>query len=424
VNCALVITGDELLRGFVQDANSGYLAERLRASGFDLTHVRICGDALATVVANLRDVIESNSFDLVITTGGLGPTHDDRTVEAIGIVSGRDLELRDDALELVESRVRSFGRMSTPEDAARFEPGNRKQATLPVGSELLEPGGTAPGFVVPATESMPAFVVLPGPPSELQHAWRQAENTVVLTELAKSVAVRHERVVRIFGVPETYVANQLAQLGHEDSAACTVTLCARAGELELSMRGTDDVQVDAIADGVAEAFASHVFARDDERPVAALVGDELRAAGRTLAVAESCTGGLLGSMITDIPRASTWFLGGVISYDNSVKEQLLDVEHDTINRVGAVSEPVVRAMALGACSATGADIGIGITGVAGPGGGTEDKPVGTVWIGIAVEGDVTATKLQIPGSREAVRRRSCNAALHMTLARVRLLVTS
>lgn len=408
----LVVTGDELLRGFVQDANTGHIARELRRVGVGLAEVRLCSDDLTSIVDALRDASARAAADVVIVTGGLGPTHDDRTSEAVAAVSGRELELREDVLEVVRARVETLARQRSRADydPMRFEDGNRKQATLPRGAEALEPAGTAPGFLVRGDDG-PLFVVLPGPPPELRYAWVQALRSEALAPLLPA-APGHERLVRVWGVPESYAARELEVQGHADTAACRVTLCARGGELELSLRGEDVARVDELAGSVQEAFGRKVFAVDDERPVAAIVGSMLEQRGWRLAVAESCTGGMIGSLVTDHDGASSWFVGGVVAYANDVKHEVLGVPQPDLDAHGAVSDVVARQMAAGVRTVTGADVGLSVTGIAGPGGGSPEKPVGTVWIGIDTPRRSEARLVRLPGDRATVRQRAAVAALH------------
>lgn len=406
----LLLTGDELLRGFVQDANSGFLAERLRELGIAVDEFRVLGDEHGAIARALETALDRDGVDLVVVTGGLGPTHDDRTSDAVAAALGLELELHEDALEVVEARVRAYGRMRTPEEAATFTPGNRKQATLPAGATWVDPLGTAPGYVV--ADGQRLVVVLPGPPSELRHAWAGIEGTAELAALAARVEAQHERLVRLWGVPESRASQQLQALGHEDAPARRVTICARDGELEVAVRGEDVGAVDALVDGLVAAFPAECFATDDHRPVVELVGARLGQLGWRVGLAESCTGGMLGSVVTGVAGSSAWFAGGLVTYANEAKVALAGVAPSTIEAHGAVSEPVARELAAGARLVLATEVGIGITGVAGPGGGTQEKPVGTVHVAIATPEGEHHRKLHIPGDRATVRRRSCAIALH------------
>lgn len=409
---ALVITGDELLRGFIQDAHSGFLAEQLRNQHIDLVDVHIVGDDFAKIEAALRRDAGQEPVDLVIVSGGLGPTHDDRTTEAVARATGRELEVRADALALVEARIRAFGRR-TPEQLAAFASGNAKQATMPADALVLDPSGTAPGYVLDRGADGITYVVLPGPPSELRHAWREARTTAPIVALAARGGEQHERLLRIWGIPESAASLLLDATGHVDDDARRVTICARDGELELSIRGTDVASIDQLVTRLASDMSEAVFAVDDERSIARIVGAQVAARGWTLATAESCTGGLLGGELTAAEGASSWYHGGFVTYSYEAKTELLGVDSALLERVGAVSEDVARAMATGARVRLGSDVAVAITGVAGPGGGTEEKPVGTVHFAVSSPlGDVHR-HVRIPGDRASVRRRSCSIALHM-----------
>lgn len=417
----VVVTGDELLRGFIADVNGGWLAAQLRQLGIELAELRLVGDSRTEIAAAIEGGRATTAADMVIVTGGLGPTHDDRTTEAVAGVldGGLELELRPDALEVVEARVRAYGRMKTPEDAAVFAPGNAKQATFPRGAEVLDAVGTAPGYVLRGSVGDAAsdvvVVVLPGPPGELRHAWRHAVATAAVRErVLAHVPDQHERLVRIWGVPESRASAVLADLDHVDSASHRVTLCAREGELEVSMRGSDGVAVDDLVLRLVDRFEGAAFAVDDERPVAAIVGDLLGAHGWMLGTAESCTGGMLGALLTDVAGSSSWYVGGVVAYADEIKVAQLGVEPGAIAEHGAVSEQVALAMAAGACEQLGCQVGVGVTGVAGPGGGTERTPVGTVHIAAsAADGRALHRRMTVPGDRATVRRRSSVLALHL-----------
>lgn len=409
----LVITGDELLRGFVQDANSRTIANDLRKHGIDLNEVVFTSDSADAIENSIARGRAAHSPDIVVVTGGLGPTHDDRTSEVVARHIGVLLEVDARALQSIEDRVATLGR-NREFDPAVFAAGNRKQAMLPQGAVWFTPIGTAPGYVVQSDETL--FVVLPGPPAELRAAWKhvlQSKEFTRYSALYRDGGVRErETVLRIWGRPEAFAANVLEDLEHEDTDACRVTLCARDGELELSIRGSDAARVEHTSLALQNAFEEYLFAVNDERHVSAIVGELLTKHELQLAVAESCTGGLLGSIVTSQKGSSEYFIGGVISYSNSVKEAALGVSSADLAEHGAVSEPVAIQMAQGAQRRLGANVGIGITGVAGPGGGTQEKPVGTVCIAIAVDDDVNVRTWSFVGDRDMVRSRSCAVALH------------
>lgn len=411
--CArMLLTGDELLRGFIQDANSGFVAASLRDMGIELEEIRIVGDSHAEIAGALHEALRADGIDLVVVTGGLGPTHDDRTSEAVADALRVGLVLFEDALAVVEARVRAYGRMRTAEQIATFTPGNRKQATLPSGATWLDPLGTAPGYVVADADGR-TVIVLPGPPSELRHAWQGARATSQMERLLARVGARHERLVRVWGVPESRASQVLAASGHEDSAACRVTICARDGELEIAVRGSEPAAVDQIVDAVVAELEEHVFALDDHRSIVDIVAVRLRDAGWRLGAAESCTGGMLGAELTSVEGSSDWFTGSLVTYANDAKVAVAGVDAATLAAHGAVSEEVAGELARGARATLGTQVGVGITGIAGPGGGSDDKPVGTVHVSIDSPVGHDHRLLHVPGDRATVRRRTCTIALHM-----------
>jgi nicotinamide-nucleotide amidase len=253
--------------------------------------------------------------------------------------------------------------------------------------------------------------VLPGPPSELRHAWKGVVQAPQLATLRARVPHRHERLIRLWGISESRGSQVLAQLGHVDSDDRRVTICARDGELEISVRGADVASVDALIDGLASEFGDAAFALDESRGIVELVGDGLRARGWSLGLAESCTGGLLGQLVTSVAGASNWFAGSLVTYSNAAKVRVARVDPATLDAHGAVSEAVALELARGAREVLGTDVGIGITGVAGPGGGSDDKPVGTVHVAIVTPDGELHRRLHVPGNRETVRRRSCTIVL-------------
>lgn len=406
----MVVTGDELLRGFVQDANTAFIAAQLRDIGIELVDVRIVADDGETIEHVVQAAADEDGIDVCIVTGGLGPTHDDRTSEAVAAATARPLTLQHDALDAVEDRLRAHGRLRAAADAEAFAAGNRKQASFPHGAVWLDPLGTAPGYVLDADGLV--IIVLPGPPSELRHAWQSALQVPALRSVLQRVGSRHERLLRLWRVPESIVADALAATGHRDGPAARVTLCARDGEIEIAIRGTDVVRVDALTEALDAAFAEARFAIDDERSIIEIVASCLHERAWRLAVAESCTGGMLGGQLTSLEGASTWFAGGFVVYDDDLKSRLTGVQPATLAEHGAVSEPVALELAHGARRGTGADVGIGITGIAGPGGAMPDKPVGTVHVAVVSPAGVRHRRVQLAGDRATVRRRSCSVALH------------
>ena len=414
VRGAVVVTGTEVLTGIVADANGPWLSERMRAHGVEVRHLIVVGDRREDLRAAL-DFLAAQRVDLIVTTGGLGPTADDLTAAVVAAFAGVAMEL-DEALEgriaAILERI-SRGRRGVDLDAQRA--GNRKQAMVPAGAEILEPVGTAPGFVLPAASGGCLVVVLPGPPRELQPMWADAlERTAVRTLLERADALER-RMLRLYGLPESELARSLREIEADGLSldGLEVTTCQRRGEIEIAtlMRPTAVGTYEAF---VAEMLRRHgdlVFSTDgatiDER-VAALLD------GRTVATAESCTGGLLAARLTDRPGSSAYALGGVVAYANEAKTRLAGVPAEMIARHGAVSPEVAAALADGAVAAFSSDFGIGITGVAGPGGGTDAKPVGTVCLSVTgAQGSRIDRTVLLPGDRSMIRQRTTTLALHM-----------
>ena len=413
MRAGIVVTGTEVLTGRVTDRNGPWLAERLRGLGVDVGHVVVVGDRPDDLLAALG-FLAGTGAPLVITTGGLGPTADDLTAEIVGRFQGRP-SAPDPALEqrigtVVERLTARRGWSADPEAMAA---GVRKQALVPAGALVLEPIGTAPGLVVPPADGRdgPVVLVLPGPPPELQGMWSAAlAAEPVRRALAGSSELRQE-TVRLWRTLEAQLAVTLRE-AEPDLAGLEITTCMRGGELEIVTRfapeaqGAYDRLLAALTERHGEALFSTGPTLDD------LVGAAL-ADGHTIATAESCTGGLLAGRLTARPGSSAYVLGGITAYANSAKEQLVGVPAEMLTEHGAVSPQVAAALADGARGRFGAEIGVGITGVAGPGGGTADKPVGTVHLCVTGREAVLERALHLPGSRAAVRERSVTMAMHL-----------
>lgn len=414
VRAGIVVTGTEVLTGRIIDRNGPWLAEQLRLLGVDVGQLVVVGDRREDLHAALTYLSDSG-LDLVITTGGLGPTADDLTTEVVAAHQNRpvavDLELERRIAAVVAQLAASRGWRTDPEAAAA---GIHKQALVPVGALVLDPVGTAPGFVVPPGEgrSGPPVVVLPGPPAELQGMWSAAvASEPVQRALAGRLELRQE-TIRLWGTLESQLAATLRE-GADDVADLEITTCLREGELEIVTRFAPGAQraYERLAALVTRRHGDAVFSTGptlDE-----IVAGGFIDGGHTVATGESCTGGLLAARLTAVAGSSAWVLGGVTAYANSAKTGLLGVPGATIEEHGAVSPQVARALAEGARSRFGADIGVGITGVAGPWGGTAEKPVGTVHLCVAGPDDVLERPLRLPGSRTAVRERSVTMAMHL-----------
>ena len=402
VRAAVIVTGDEVLGGRVSEKNAAFIARDLAARGVTLERTVIIGDSRDAIARTITELI-GGGLRLLCLTGGLGPTYDDLTMQAVADATGRDLALNDAALEMVRDRSRGVRRQMHITDD-ELEAMRRKQATIPAGATVLAPVGTAPGCVL--LHDRCVVVVLPGPPAEAHPMWDQALDDPAVADLFRQATATPKRILRTWGVVESELMTALNTL--PDGTLARIGTYTRSGELEI-------VSPAEIADQVGAVLEAHfphsVFARDGEQ-VETMVATLLEQRSERLAVAESCTGGGLGARLTSLPGASSWFDGGVIAYSNAVKESLLGVPSDIIARFGAVSVECAAAMADGARSATGAQWGVSITGIAGPDGGTDDKPVGTVCIGIAGP-TTTATSTRFWGrDRESIRLRAQTAALH------------
>ena len=403
----MLVTGDEILRGRIQERNAGVLARSLDARGVAIDRIEMVGDALEAIATALVRLLAEGA-DLVCVSGGLGPTHDDLTMEAVARATDRPLALDPAALELV--RARSVGMTAAP-DVRRAA--QEKQASLPTGSRVLAPPGTAPGCVLSHDGSV--VVVLPGPPWELEAMWAEAVGTPEVAEVVARAGARHERVLRLDGVPESQLVGVLRDLDPGAWERLRVGICAREGELEVTVRAdpSDAWAAEALDEVVAAGVGDALFSRDGAT-LEEVVARALLAAGETVAVAESCTGGGLGARLTERPGSSAYVLGGVIAYADVVKSALLGVDRELLRRHGAVSAECARAMALGARERVGSDWALSVTGIAGPGGGTPDKPVGLVFIGLAgPHGLLRHAELRRGGDRAAIRGRSATAALHL-----------
>jgi nicotinamide-nucleotide amidase len=335
-----------------------------------------------------------------------------------------DRELEERIAEILRPLAERYPHLDPEAIAA----GNRKQATIPHGATVLEPVGTAPGLIVtpaPGREG-PTIVVLPGPPRELQPMWRAALATDAWRAAMAGARDYRQRMLRLFGIPESEIAETLreAQRQGVDLKALEITTCLRGGEIEVVTRYEPAAEqvYESFAAIVAERHADTLYSRDgssvDDLVASLLRGDASEASGsagrRTIAVAESCTGGLLAARLTGPPGASEYVLGGVVAYSNEMKVEQVGVSEEAIERHGAASEQVARELAVGVRERSGADIGVGVTGIAGPGGGSEEKPVGLVWLSVqGADGAGLTRSVRLPGGRDDVRERAVTVAMHM-----------
>jgi nicotinamide-nucleotide amidase len=407
----IVVTGTEVLTGRVRDRNGPWLSDRLLELGVELAHITICGDRPSDMTAQL-EFMRDQGVDLIITSGGLGPTADDLTIEMVARFSGRELQLDDDLEERIAEILRPLMRRFRHLDFDAVRAANRKQALVPEGAHVIYPAGTAPGLVVPGK---PAVVVLPGPPRELHAMWPQAVSTEAFQEAIGGRTRYETQTLRLFGIPESEIAETLrvAEGSVDGFGELEITTCLRRAEVEVVTRWEPAAAPawEAVRGLIAERHQRSLFSTDGstvDEQVAALLE------GRWAAVAESCTGGLMAGRLTERPGSSAYFAGGVVSYSNEAKQELLGVDPGLIERHGAVSVEVASAMADGALERFSADTAVAITGVAGPGGGTEAKPVGYVcWAVKLADGSELVRDTQLPGDRAEVRDRSTTVAMHL-----------
>jgi nicotinamide-nucleotide amidase len=404
---AIVVTGSELVRGDREDKNGSFLASEALRLGLEPGRITIVGDRPDDLERALREGFEA---DLCLVSGGLGPTHDDRTVEMVARAAGRELHV-DEGLEqeigAVSRMVAERLRRPYPE----FETGVRKQATLPDGAVSLGLAGTAPGLVLEVGSC--AVVVLPGPPRELRRLWPRALETDIVRGVLERAPALRRQVLRFFGTPESAVAKALAEAGG-DGDGVEATICAREFEIhvDLVVEPGGEERAEQIAAALRASLGRHLFA-EDARTIPEIVLDLCRARGLTLATAESCTGGLVSARLTAVPGSSAVFRGGVVAYSDEVKERELGVPASLLQEHGAVSAEVAQAMAAGVRERLRADVGVAVTGVAGPGGGTDEKPVGLVFVHAAEPDGEEARRTELPGDREMIRGRATAAALHL-----------
>jgi nicotinamide-nucleotide amidase len=407
---AIVASGSELVRGDRHDRNGPFLAESLLRLGIDPARITVVGDDPTDLETAFRDGL---SYDLLVVSGGLGPTHDDRTIELLARAAGVPVHVDEDlAAEIEQISRRVAERLNRP--YADFEQGVRKQATIPVGAIVVGLAGTAPAVVLPAGSSV--AVALPGPPRELQTLWPRVLETEPMRRLLAGARPVERRVLRFYGASESEVARTLSDAGG-DGDGVDVTICARDFEIHVDLFVQPGAEARA-AELESALDSRHLFSRE-EIGTAELVLSLLREQRLTLATAESCTGGMVAARLTDVPGSSDVFLGAVVAYADEVKAAELGVPEELLRMHGAVSPEVAAAMARGARERLGTDVAVSVTGIAGPGGGTEEKPVGLVYLHASGPRGEKARRFDFPGDRATIRGRSTVAALHL----VRTLVT-
>ncbi len=415
VRAAVLVTGTEVLTGRVRDANGPWLADRLPELGVELAHITICGDRPSDMSAQLA-FLADQGVDLILTSGGLGPTADDLTLEVVGTFTGRPLALDAELERRIAAIVEPLMERWPGVDPEAVRTATRKQALVPEGATVLEPAGTAPGMVVPpAADGGPTIVVLPGPPGELQAMWPAAVQSAPFQAVTAAAPSYQESVLRLFGIPESEIAATLreAETSIQGFSELEITTCLRRGEVEVVVLHEPSAQPasDALVALIERHHGDTLFSTDGstiDDQVAALLAE------RTIATAESCTGGLLAARLTERAGSSAHVSGATVSYSNEAKQSLLRVDPALIERHGAVSPEVADAMAAGALERHAVDVAVAITGIAGPGGGSEEKPVGTVcWCVRDSRGRSLEQAIRVPGGRAEVRDRSTTVAMHM-----------
>jgi competence/damage-inducible protein CinA-like protein len=403
----IVVTGSELVRGGRRDLNGPFLAAELLQRGIEPARITIVGDREEELESALAEGLRA---ELCVVSGGLGPTHDDRTVELVARAAGVGLRLDEDLHREIGGISRAFARrMNRP--YVDFEPGVRKQATIPEGALSLGLAGTAPGLVLETQQGV--VVVLPGPPGELQRLWRNAVESEPVRRVLARAQVQELRLLRFFGASESAVAKALADAGG-DGDGVEATICARDFEIHVDMYvqpGAEE-RADELTSRLVAPLERYLFSRD-ERRIEELVLDACLEQGLTLATAESCTGGMVAERLTSVPGSSRVFLGGVVAYADEVKAAELGVPAELLERHGAVSAETAAAMAAGARERLDADVAVAVTGIAGPEGGSEEKPVGLVYLHAESPAGSRSVDFVFPGDREGIRRRAAVTGLHL-----------
>ncbi len=403
----VLVTGSELVRGERRDENGPFLARQLTRLGLEPARVVTVGDGADELAAALREGLEA---DLCVISGGLGPTHDDRTIELLAQAADRRL-LVDSELEREIEAVSRRGAARIGRAYADFSAGVRKQASIPEGGVSLGLAGTAPAVLLEHDGSV--AVALPGPPGELQRLWPAALASDPVQGLLARVERPDQRILRFFGPSESAVARALVEAGGE-LPGLDVTVCAHDLEIavDVFVAAGREREADSLVDALRNRFGGDLFALD-QRSAAEIVLDLCRVRRLTLATAESCTGGLVGARLTAVPGSSDVYVGGVVAYADAVKARELRVPEEVLERHGAVSAETAAAMAAGARVGFGADLAVSVTGIAGPGGATPEKPVGLVFCHAEAPDGESSLRIELPGGREEVRERATVAALHL-----------
>jgi nicotinamide-nucleotide amidase len=411
----ILITGTEVLTGIISDRNGPWLSERLLELGVDAETIQIVGDRPADLMTALRFMADEG-LAVIVTSGGLGPTADDLTAQVVADFSGREMMLDAGLEKRIEEILAGIMQRWPNLDREAVRTSNRKQAMVPRGATVIDPVGTAPGLVVPPPSgTRPTVVVLPGPPRELQPMWETARQTEAFRAAIAGAPEYRRAMLRLFGIPESEIANTLraAEAAGLELGQLEITTCLRRGEIEVSTRYEPPAEAAyrRLVEFIRSRHRDTLFS-DDGSTVDQQVTSLLE--GRSVAVAESETGGLMSARLTERPGSSAYFAGGIVAYSNRAKSELVGIDPALIDRVGAVSAEVAEGLAEGAAERFAADFGIGITGIAGPDGGTEEKPVGLVCFSVvSADGERLTRSTRLPGGRADVRDRSTTVAMHL-----------
>ena len=409
----LITIGDELLLGFTIDTNAAHIARTLAANGVEIVRRTTVGDDAGKIAIAVREALDRTGA--VITTGGLGPTSDDLTKPAIAEIFGREMKLD----EAVATKLEERWRARFP--GSRFPATNRTQAEIPEGARILaNRHGTAPGIWL-EDEKGRWVAMMPGVPREMRGMLAEELLPAIKSRGKGEESVVLSRTLRTTGIAESAIAELLGPefLGPRETELGSLPLAFLPGvagvDLRVTAKGLPRARAEKLASEAILKLTGRVSAYaygEDDADLAAVVLDKCRASGLKLAVAESCTGGMLGERLTSIPGSSEVFLGGVIAYHDDVKRNMLGVRGEDIERYGAVSEQVALQMASGVRDKLGADVGVSVTGIAGPGGGTAEKPIGLVWIAVHAS-EAKARRFHVGGDRAEIRQRAAQAALEM-----------
>ncbi|HUV14836.1 MAG TPA: competence/damage-inducible protein A [Acidobacteriota bacterium] len=399
----IIAVGSELLSLERPETDSLFISSKLKTIGIEVLRKFVVGDREQELTEALSLALKHS--DVVTITGGLGPTNDDMTREVVALFLGRELREDQKILDDLQRRYERFG--------LKLTPNNRRQAMVPDGAEVLpNPHGTAPGLFLKVADGL--LFLLPGPPREL---CPMVEKCVLpIIRRYKQVQPVPFRQLKVGGEAESRVDAKVESI-YKEYQDVETTILSSPGVISLyfNWKGDPDLEaadqvLDELSDRVKKRLGRSVFSNREEE-LAEAVGRLLKDRSLTVATAESCTGGLIGKLLTDVAGSSAYYLGSIVSYSNSVKEKVLGVPRTLLETDGAVSESVARLMAIEVSGKLGSDVGLSVTGIAGPGGGTEEKPVGTIWLGLSIHDRTKTRSLFLPGRREAVRLRTSNLAL-------------